>query len=895
MGRIFIESKQTPLKFWDHTYLVYRDDDGNEFVIRGGPETDNPLDFGDIEVEIGVPIENSEDARGDDTVFERGQTELDLHGRNAEDVWRDMQKIARQIQESDIEYGGFDDNSNSTTRAIMERSGITPILPHNTSESDAPGFDDAILPPITENDLDGDGIPNGIDNDIDGDGILNIDDSTPDYDFNDIDGDGISNDTDADIDGDGIPNFIDRQPNTPFGNNTKPTFNGQGGEASDPANQGSQNSNRRIPRDPLVLDLDGDGVELTNLNDSNAYFDLDGNGFANHTSWISGDDAFLARDKNNDGTINDINELFGNPTQHGFEELSALDSNQDGQIDQNDQLFNKLLIWQDANSDGISQSDELKSLNDHGITSINLDAQAVSAQENSDGQIVSESSFTKTDGSTGTISESSGIAADIDLLMDPTFSRFTGEYTLDAAVLQVGNIKGYGLIPDLHIAMSLDDELKQHVLDIDSELDINNARDSFDSILFKWAGVETISITDIDSSPNLSADAQGIVRFNTAGVTLSLQQLGIIKQYTGIEQLQLGDGQWRLGGQTLTTGGLYQQAWDSLYRNLLSKFVISNGLLDNAIRGISYDPQTDLIGVDFDIESGASALFDYIFDVLQASPDDQNVINTSLMTSLVLLEVEPEASNEFIEELQEFLKTTDIESSDQLLNNSLLQLLPIDNIIGSSSNDSMTGTSGDDVMVALNGNDIIKGGDGDDVLNGGAGRDNLRGGAGNDILNGGTGNNDYLDGGAGDDTYLFAAGDGHTTINNYDNDTERNDVLRFQAGVDVSDIVATRSSTNLLLTLQSTSEVITVNNYFNGDAAGGYALNAIEFSDGTVWDIDTVKTLVQQGSDGDDKLYGYVDNDTLSGGEGNDTLQGYDGDDVLDGGAGRDNLKGGAG
>ena len=895
MGKIFIESKQTPLKIWDHTYIVYEDNDGNEFVIRGGPETDNPIDFGDIEMEIGEPIENSEDARDGDTTFQRGQTELDLHGRNAEDVWRDMQKTARQIQEGDIEYGGFDDNSNSTTRAILERNGITPILPHNTTESDVPGWDDAILPPITINDLDGDGIPNGIDNDIDGDGIPNIDDITPDYDFNDIDGDGISNDIDTDTDGDGIPNFIDRQPYMPFGDNTNPVSGGQGGEASDPANQGSQNSNQRIRRDPLVLDLDGDGVELTDLNDSNAYFDLDGNGFATHTSWIASDDAFLAMDRNEDGTINDINELFGNPTQHGFEELSALDSNQDGQIDQNDEQFEQLLIWQDANSDGISQSDELKSLSDHNITSINLNTQAVAGQENSDGQIINESSFTKNDGSTGTISESSGIAADIDLLTDPTFSRFTGEYTLDDTVLQVGNIKGYGLIPDLHIAMSLDDELKQHVLDIDSELDINNARDSFDSIIFKWAGVETISITDIDSSPNLSADAQGIVRFNTAGVNLSLQQLGTIKQYTDIEELQLGDGQWRSGGQTLTTGELYQQAWDSLYRNLLSKFVVSNGLLDDAFGGITYNPQTDLFAVDFKIESSASSIFNYIFNVLQDSPDDQSIINTYLMTSLVLLEVEPQATNEFIEELQEFLKTTDIESNDLLLNNSLLQLLPVDNIIGSSSNDSMTGTSGDDVMAALDGNDTINGGDGDDVLFGGNGRDRLNGGGGNDILNGGTGNGDYLTGGEGNDTYLFAAGDGHTTINNLDNDAGRNDVLRFQSGVDVSDVTATRSSTNLLLTLQSSGEVITVSNYFNADASGGYALNAIEFADGTVWNIDTVKTLVQQGSAGNDNLYGYAGNDTLSGGEGNDTLQGYDGDDVLNGGAGRDNLYGGSG
>ncbi len=155
-----------------------------------------------------------------------------------------------------------------------------------------------------------------------------------------------------------------------------------------------------------MLNLDGDGIELTDLNNSQAYFDLDGNGFATHASWISPDDAFLAMDRNQDGTINDISELFGNPNEHGFEELSTLDSNQDGLIDQNDTRFDELLIWQDANSDGISQAEELKGLGEYDITAINLNAQPVAGQSNSDGQIVNESSFTKIDGSTGTISES---------------------------------------------------------------------------------------------------------------------------------------------------------------------------------------------------------------------------------------------------------------------------------------------------------------------------------------------------------------------------------------------------------------------------------------------------------------------------------------------------------
>jgi hypothetical protein len=47
---------------------------------------------------------------------------------------------------------------------------------------------------------------------------------------------------------------------------------------------------RRI--DPLVIDLDGDGIKLVNINKSNAMFDLTGSGFANKSGWISSGDAF---------------------------------------------------------------------------------------------------------------------------------------------------------------------------------------------------------------------------------------------------------------------------------------------------------------------------------------------------------------------------------------------------------------------------------------------------------------------------------------------------------------------------------------------------------------------------------------------------------------------------
>jgi hypothetical protein len=53
-------------------------------------------------------------------------------------------------------------------------------------------------------------------------------------------------------------------------------------------------------KDPLVLDLDGDGIETLGQQ-AVTYFDHDGNGFAELTGWVQGDDGFLVFDRNGDG------------------------------------------------------------------------------------------------------------------------------------------------------------------------------------------------------------------------------------------------------------------------------------------------------------------------------------------------------------------------------------------------------------------------------------------------------------------------------------------------------------------------------------------------------------------------------------------------------------------
>ncbi|HJQ61203.1 MAG TPA: AHH domain-containing protein, partial [Vineibacter sp.] len=77
-------------------------------------------------------------------------------------------------------------------------------------------------------------------------------------------------------------------------------------------------------KDPLVLDLDGDGYELVRRGAKEVYFDLDGDDFAERTAWVAPDDGFLARDLDGNGTIDAIDELFGTEATPGLTALAAL-------------------------------------------------------------------------------------------------------------------------------------------------------------------------------------------------------------------------------------------------------------------------------------------------------------------------------------------------------------------------------------------------------------------------------------------------------------------------------------------------------------------------------------------------------------------------------------------
>ena len=159
------------------------------------------------------------------------------------------------------------------------------------------------------------------------------------------------------------------------------------------------------------------------------------------------------------------------------------------------------------------------------------------------------------------------------------------------------------------------------------------------------------------------------------------------------------------------------------------------------------------------------------------------------------------------------------------------------NVTVLAENKLLIGTAGADTLTGWSGNDSLTGAAGDDAL---------IAGAGNDLLDGGLGN-DSLDGGLGNDIYLFGRGDGQDVVaDGVDTALGKSNVIRFKPGVSASEVSVARAGSDLIVSINGTTDKLTVKSFY----LGGDPLNPanpvqrIEFADATAWDIAAIQFRV---------------------------------------------------
>jgi len=718
----------------------------------------------------------------------------------------------------------------------------------------------------------------------------------------------------------------------------------------------------RPPRrtDPLVLDLNGDGISTIKLNEHKVNFDLDNNGLAELSAWVNAEDGFLVRDINQDGFISNGSELFSNYTQladgqfaeNGFAALSDLDSNQDGVINIDDSAFAELKIWQDKNSDGISQADELFTLSELGINALSVDYILGSGVDDNGIEHVHASTFTFDDGRSFDMEE-------LWFEVDPADSVPVGyqigfEEQIPDDIAALPDVIGFGNLTSLHLAMLQDESghLKQLVEQFVNASFVER-QTLLTNILHQWAGVNHV---DPDSRGEF-INAQDLAVMEKLWASPIEGEIGA--NYARILQQNIESFSQRVYSQLMAGtkyGKLIYQ--DASFVNGAIQFNLDNSinaLQEELAAGASEDivsdfmilaqhimPQTrdylfalkEVLNIgnfaassNFKMQVGSTlnntliavstsnVLFGMEGDdvlhgkfgqdtfIFRRGDGQDTIIDTNRGANQLVLGTGIDESHlSFVRDGQDIILQI-LDNHGQITDDSIR----FKEIYGNASaflgqitfanGEVLKGHKLSRIFPAIEGggaDDQIQGEDHSQFLKGLAGNDSIIGGRGDDVLAGGTGN-DMLSGGNGDDLYIFNRGDGSDVIS----ETGGGNTLAFGDGIKLSNLRVENIDGSLQITLLDEQGNTTGDKIFiqDGLSQSARVVRYFEFTDGQRLHIAKLAQYIGefQGTDSADEIIGGLFGDSIFGGAGDDIISGLTGDDTLSGDTGNDYLFGGEG
>ncbi|ASV99343.1 calcium-binding protein [Paraburkholderia aromaticivorans] len=722
----------------------------------------------------------------------------------------------------------------------------------------------------------------------------------------------------------------------PGGSDASPPESGAGGGAL-----GKYDGPPLDSTSPLVLDLTGSGINLTPLNTSAPYFDLNNDGFARQTGWIGAGMGLLCFDPD-DRAITNITQLFGNETTDGFDILRKLDANHDNIINASDPAFASLRVWIDTNGNATSDPGELYTLGQLGIASINLNNTVVS-ESIAGNRISSVSSFTLTDGTTHEI-------ADAWFTNSTMNTRPVTPVEVTATAATLPQLAGAGTLRDLRSAMSLDPALQslvQAFVAQPSGTSTSSIEAAAQAILFQWAGVTSLAPA-------------------SRGGSIDARHLGFVERYLGKSFNSTGDGV----NPGIRASSYLEQSWNDLFDAALARLVLQSPLAASVAPEFRYDASTDTVQATatFAPALGAAlqrlgtltpanlASWDLLLRVADAARFDMGM-STSLFEKYVAAATNDtiaSVANAIAAGLQiSFDSSGRIQETGSTIYHDFYAGPGVSVLIGNRAGNDPSGTlpghdvfhysAGDGVVeiresdpnsskpantlqfgpgidpssirakVLANGDMVLTDGvAGDQITLKGEFRDAgagvqfvqfadgttwtkyqliqaaaLSGTAGNDKLYGtsnaevfdGKGGNDFVQGGGGGDTFLFDAGYGKLEISEADNGSNPYNVLAFGPGISASSVsVRTNSNSGIVLTDGIAGDQITL------DLAMllyNNGVQAVRFADNTVWTQQQLLRMATTGTAADDKIYGTNHSEVFDGKGGNDYIQSQGGGDTF--------------
>ena len=565
------------------------------------------------------------------------------------------------------------------------------------------------------------------------------------------------------------------------------------------------------PKDPLVLDLDGDGIETTPA-DGSVLFDHNGDGIKQATGWIQGDDGLLVLDRNGNGFVDSGRELFGDQTllsggqqaTDGFSALADLDDDGNGQIDVNDAVFSDLRVWQDRNGDGVSQANELATLSELGIDRLQVDGTPTLEGLGGGNQASAIGSFIWANGEQG--ESQAGTTANVDLTSNGFYREFTDSIPIPESLRNLPNMRGSGAVRDLSEAAALSPVLTATLVLYSSFSTRQQQIDNLDTLLAQWASTgeftdfigrleqvqlpadlraafdDSIAINPLipgqgrtDSTLDLLAKVRILEAFNnrelisygfdiigtasTGGVMRLTVHDGSRIGMTGIEMgsnlatLILSEDQFNFGADQIYR---INQAYDALKQSVYEGLLFQTRLkpyLDSIHLGmdgeglLALDYSAMDSRIDHALSSDSMNGFVDLIELIAFKGD--NLVRSGWHIDEIRLKDAIGALSETDRQILQHDHEIALHSGSEGI---AVQLgdETINVSVNGTANDRIEGAGSADILMGGDGGDLLEGLNGDDVLFGEAGDDLLRGDHGNDVLMGGLGD-DSLEGDQGDD------------------------------------------------------------------------------------------------------------------------------------------------